>query len=67
MNTKVDIMPEYLIEVKNTKHGRKRKEKIFAPSSSEAEEQVKLEKTEYVLSVANNNFSLEEMKIRKRT
>ena len=59
-------MPEYLIEVKSTKHGRKRKEKVFAPSSSEAEQQLKLEKSEYVLSVANNNFSLEEMKIRKK-
>tara|TARA_Y100000401_G_scaffold64655_1_gene51504 strand:+ start:153 stop:335 length:183 start_codon:yes stop_codon:yes gene_type:complete len=59
-------MPEYLIEVKSTKHGRKRKEKVFAPSSSEAEKQLKLEKAEYILSVSNNNFSLEEMKIRKR-
>ena len=47
-------MPEYLIEVKSTKHGRKRKEKNFAPSSNEAEKQLTLEKAEYILSVSNN-------------
>jgi|TARA_R110002110_G_scaffold108830_3_gene271611 hypothetical protein len=59
-------MPEYLIEVKNKNHGRKRKEKVFASCCSEAEKMVKIARGEILFSVSNCSFTMDSMKARKR-
>tara|TARA_Y100000004_G_scaffold95780_1_gene107253 strand:- start:784 stop:969 length:186 start_codon:yes stop_codon:yes gene_type:complete len=58
-------MPDYLISIKNTEHGRIRKEKIFSSCSSEAEADIKksLSKEEYIYKVENNSFPYGHFKV----
>jgi|TARA_Y100001938_G_scaffold148982_1_gene234341 ribosomal protein S8 len=58
-------MPDYLISIKNTEHGRIRKETIFCSCSSEAEAEVKknLAKEEYIHKVENNSFPYGHFKV----